>query len=213
MSRADRLVEILKEQLPGVSVSSDRDLVGMTTLCLQKERTFSFDGLADHALENPEVDVESLASVLVKEWRSGRETKVGLPEVSPPSTNRLFRWKCVLICAPSLEEAWDVVVKHSIVEGYIGKGHGTVCDWESDHREGGADKVYNDVSAREYLHAIDPDETIELWYEWGGLPLVAMTVSDEVYARMSKASVWMSASWWAEVLPAGWSHGWNDLEV
>lgn len=79
---ADRLVELLQERLPGVLMSSDRDpMTGETVVHLRKERVFSFDGPRDDfALEDPEVDVESLASALEKEWRSGETPDVPLPQ-------------------------------------------------------------------------------------------------------------------------------------
>lgn len=126
---------------------------------------------------------------------------------------RLFRWKCVYLVATSLEEAWELVVQHAVDEGYVGKGYGDVWDWEREHREEGDEgEVCDGVSPREYLCAVDPYEDVELVYE-RGLPSGLLTPSEEVYARLSKASVWMRASWWAEVLPAGWSWGWENLEV
>lgn len=116
---------------------------------------------------------------------------------------RLFRWKGILIVAMTLEDAWAEVVQIAMDHGY----GGNVIAWERENR-GFEDEDFDQVSTREYLAAVDPDELVHLGYDEfpSGLGLFLEHGSPIASSSVLGITVTMAARNWADILPTGWVH-------
>lgn len=116
---------------------------------------------------------------------------------------RMFRWKGILICATSLEAAWAVLEATAAFHG-SGDFDGDMAQWEREYTRTFVDEPgYDEVVPREYLHAINPEEYLELLDQ--DVPDGLVSVSDMVYAESAGVTVNMEARSWASLLPAGWA--------
>ena len=113
---------------------------------------------------------------------------------------RMFRWKDVLMCAANMESAWVMLMNHAKSMG----GYKYITEWEREETRHNEDPMYNIVNPREYLHAINPEEPLEILDEH--LPTGMITVSDEMYAESAGVVVLLDAESWALLLPVGWMH-------
>ena len=126
---------------------------------------------------------------------------------------RMFRWKQILICAESIEDAWKAVVEAASYADHSDPASDltAVAAFEKRETRYFESAFYDDINPRDYLAAIDPEEALDI--DAGHLPRldhvdgkVPVLVHDTLFDAELGVLVHGEARMWATVLPAGWTH-------